>query len=46
MGTTPQERRYRNEIFELPPLRHHGGFVPQRLHEQPVVGHAANFTAE
>ena len=37
--TAAQERRDRDQVLELPTLRHDGGLTPQRLHEQPVVGH-------
>ena len=33
----------RNEISQLTAHRHHGRFLAQRFHKQPVVGHASTF---
>lgn len=42
IGTATQERGDRDELLQLTPPCYHGRFVPQRLHEQPVVGHASS----
>ena len=43
MRVAAHECGYRYQVLELSPLRHHSGIAPQRLHEQPVVGHAIEF---